>query len=196
MSTTRPRRADCYEAQLSDGELMELHHALMAGKQTLEKIRDGAPRWREGQFATKSPSLATLSGIRDRLVMEATLRANEATTESIVDEARQKSPELTSDALDDLGQRVFKEMSLRTLDLKGWVALQKAEKGRRDTELDREKFEVAVATKLLDEALRLRAQEIADGPGTEAEKIALMRSAYFADVDALQAAGTIKIPPP
>jgi hypothetical protein len=184
MSTTRPRRADCYEAQLSDGELMELHHALMAGKQTLEKIRDGAPRWREGQFATKSPSLATLSGIRDRLVMEATLRANEATTESIVDEARQKSPELTSDALDDLGQRVFKEMSLRTLDLKGWVALQKAEKGRRDTELDRERFEVETAEKFIRWSADQRAREITDGPASNAEKIAQLRQLMFRDLDA------------
>jgi hypothetical protein len=60
--------------------------------------------------------------------------------------------------------------------------------------LDREKFETMTAEKMLDEALRDRAAEIANSNLSHADKIAAMRQAAFADVDALQASGEIKLP--
>jgi len=50
--------------------------------------------------------------------------------------------------------------------------------------LDREKFEEQTAAKLLDRTLREKVTEIAESTIPQAEKIAAIRRAYFADVDA------------
>jgi hypothetical protein len=192
----KPRRADSYEAQLSDGELIALHEALLGGRATLAKIRAEAPKWRAGHLTGRPPSEATLSNIRAELLLTATLKANEVTTDTLKEELKQEVPGLTDDQVESFGHRAFSLMAIRQQDVKAWVALRRTHKDAAQLRLEREKFEIAVATKLLDESMRLKAQEIADGTGTEAEKIAAMRSAYFADVDALQKAGTIKLPAP
>ena len=193
----RPQRADRYEAQLTDNELMALHGALLGGRQTLEKIRDAAPVWRDGPQRGKTPSLATLSNIRERLVMEETFRENEQTTEAILAQVAQEDPQLPAEKLDEIGQRLFKTLSIRQGNLDGWVALQRAQQGKDSVKLARDKFEVEVAEKLLDEAMRRRAEEIANNPQlSEAERIEAMRQVYFADVDKLQASGAVLIPAP
>lgn|GEM_PF-3820960 len=52
-----------------------------------------------------------------------------------------------------------------------------------DARLDRDKFETAIAERLLDETLRARAAQIADSNAPRAEKIAQLRQTYFADID-------------
>jgi tRNA A37 N6-isopentenylltransferase MiaA len=193
----RPQRADRYEAQLTDAELTALHGALMGGKQTLEKIRAAAPPWRDGAQKGKTPSMATLSNIRDRLVMEETFRANEQTTEAILAQVAEEDPQLPKDRLDEIGQRLFKTLSIRQLDVNAWVQLQKAEKATGDLKLARERFEVEVAEKLLDEVTRRRVDEIAENKSlSEVDRINAIRKVYFADVDALQASGAVQIPAP
>lgn len=191
----RPRRADSYEAQLSDGELIALHDALMGGRLTLEKIRAGSPNWRTGHMAGRKPSLATLSNIRDRLCLKSSLQENARTTETLIEELKEEIPGLSDEQLAEYGHRAFSLMALRQQDLKGWVKLRQSQKAAGDLKLARQKFEIEVAKKLLDEATRARADDIARGTGTEAEKIEAMRKVYFADVDELAASGTIKLPP-
>lgn len=60
--------------------------------------------------------------------------------------------------------------------------------------LERQKFELLAAEKMLDQALRRKAEEIAASNLSHADKIAAMREAAFQDVDALQASGQIKLP--
>jgi hypothetical protein len=56
----------------------------------------------------------------------------------------------------------------------------------------RERHELETAQKLLDGALRAKADEINDSDLSQAEKIAAMRKVYFQDVDAL--AGKLELP--
>lgn len=194
---SRPGRADRYEAQLTDGELMALHTSLMGGRQKLEQIRDAAPAWRDGPMRGRKPSISTLGNIRERLVMEETLRENEQTTEAILAQVAAEDPQIPAAKLDEIGQRLFKTLSIRQLNLDGWVALQKAEKSAGDLKLARERFEIETAKQLLDEAKRRRADAVANDPALdEAARIAEMRKVYFGDVDALAATGEIQLPPP
>ena len=70
------------------------------------------------------------------------------------------------------------------------TALARLSKGA----LDRERYKDIVAEKLLDASLRRRAEEINKSDLSQADKIAAMRRAAFAEVDAAEAAGEIQIP--
>lgn len=146
-------------------------------------------------MAGRKPSLATLSNIRDRLCLKSSLQENARTTETLIEELKEEIPGLSDEQLAEYGHRAFSLMALRQQDLKGWVKLRQSQKAAGDLKLARQKFEIEVAKKLLDEATRARADDIARGTGTEAEKIEAMRKVYFADVDELAASGTIKLPP-
>jgi hypothetical protein len=61
-------------------------------------------------------------------------------------------------------------------------------------QLDWERFKTLAAEKMLEDALRRRAEEIAGSDLNHAQKIAAMRAAAFADVDDLEASGEVKIP--
>jgi hypothetical protein len=60
--------------------------------------------------------------------------------------------------------------------------------------LDREKFELIASGKMLDEAIRLKAEQIANSTLSHTDKIAAMRKAAFQDVDALDKTGEVQIP--
>ena len=74
--------------------------------------------------------------------------------------------------------------ALKSGEDKGALALAKLKLDQQKYALDREKFETEIAEKLLDESLRARAAQIADSTAPRAEKIAQLRQAYFADIDA------------
>ena len=63
-----------------------------------------------------------------------------------------------------------------------------------DRKLDREKYETEAAEKMLDKALRAKADELNASSLSQAAKIAEMRKAAFKDVDELQKSGKLKIP--
>ena len=76
------------------------------------------------------------------------------------------------------------------------IALRKQAEERAERKLQ---FEVnkdldLAAGKLLDKALRSKADEINASDMSQADKIAAMRKAAFSDVDALQASGKVQIP--
>lgn len=60
--------------------------------------------------------------------------------------------------------------------------------------LDRDKFELMASEKLLDKALRAKADEINSSNLSHADKIAAMRREAFKSVDELQKSGSVKIP--
>lgn len=65
---------------------------------------------------------------------------------------------------------------------------------RKRNDLDREIFETEVSEKLLDQALRAKADEINSSNMSNADKIAAMRREAFKSVDELQQSGRVKIP--
>jgi hypothetical protein len=71
---------------------------------------------------------------------------------------------------------------------------QRLDQAAQALALDREKFEMLASERMLDEALRRKAEEISNSNLSNADKIAAMRQAAFADVDALEQSGEVKIP--
>lgn len=193
-------RSDRYEAQLSDGELLELHTSLLSGKVALEKIRNDAPAWRLGPNAGKKPSLATLSNMRDRLLMEESFKEDAATTESILEELKREAPELDDAKLDDLGHRTFALMTIRRQDLKGFVKLRTARERAKleHAKLDLRRQEVARQEKSLElEEKRFQrdtckmflkwveseeARKIATAPGNNDQKIESLGKLMFGEL--------------
>jgi len=88
------------------------------------------------------------------------------------------------------------QLSTKELTELVWLMLagKKEERQTDELRLKRDKFELEFCEKLLSETLRRQADEIANSNLSNADKIAAMRKAAFADVDALQATGEVQIP--
>jgi hypothetical protein len=203
-SSDGPQRCDRYEAQLSDGHLIELHAALMDGKRSLADIRKSLPPWKQGRFAGKPVSLATLSFIRDRLVMQARMSEDEETTETLLEQWRKSVPTLSDAQIDELGVKTFSLLALRSGDHKAFVsirsahnqaqiektklALKEREAARLDQQLalEKEKWETLTAEKVLDAANDAAIQLIATqtAMGRKAQ-IALIREKMFGQVESM-----------
>lgn len=74
------------------------------------------------------------------------------------------------------------------------IADERAGLAKSALKLEREKFETTIAERLLNEALSARAAKIAASTAPKADKIKALRQLYFADVDALQASGEVRLP--
>lgn len=95
----------------------------------------------------------------------------------------------------------FTAQTTSNKDLEGFVSVTKLvldrEKGEREDRkltLERERFEIESAEKMLSEALRRRAEEIANSNLSNGDKIAAMRKVAFKSVDELEASGKVQIP--
>ena len=139
----KPRRGaqwnNGYEAQLSDADLFWLHSALLERKPSDKQIRLKLPPWREGPFKGQKVSLATLSNIRARLKAEEDFRDAEASTVTLVNQRREREPEISESDLEEYGQRVFTELTIVKQDLQGFMKLRSA---RNKGKLDRDKLDL------------------------------------------------------
>lgn len=189
-----PQWSNSYEAQLSDGDLHWLHAALLARSPSDKQIREKLPPWKSGPRTGQKVSLATLSNIRDRLELEEDFQANEQTVDSLLAAEKEANPDITQEELDRKGLKFFTLLSIRQRDAKTFARMQKIKATDRSWSLEREKFELLAAEKMLSKALREKADEINASSLSQADKIAAMRQAAFADVAALQASGSLEIP--
>ena len=144
--------------------------------------------------------------------LERQFQEDASTTESLLAQLRKDMPGLTEEQLDDLGQRTFSLLAIRRQDPEAFVMVRSARSKailekeklalRRQAEarqqemlkLEQNKYRDLVAEKMLDQALREQAERIANSDMSNADKIAAMRKAAFADVDALEATGEIVLP--
>jgi len=202
-------RSDSYEAQLSDGQLMQLHGLLMDGKSSLESIKAKMPKWKDGRYAGQPVSIVTLSNIRDRLVMIDRMKEDEATTETLLQQWKKELPELSDEELDKLGAKTFSLLALRSGDAKTFIAIRDAvttaalektklqlktrEADRLDQQLalEKEKWETLTAEKVLDAANDAAIQAIATqvSLGRKAQ-IALIREKMFGAIPTIGAVAT------
>ncbi len=157
-------------------------------------------------------SNASLSDFLSWYALNFQFRQDELTTEALVEQLAKEVPGLTEEQLDDLGQRTFSLLAIRRQDLKGFVSVRSARtkaqlereklklqeraenRATEQLKLEREKFELLAAEKMLDKALRAKADEINNSNLSNADKIAAMRREAFRSVDELQQSGQVKIP--
>ena len=156
----------------------------------------------------------TLSQFLSAYVMRAAAREDEATVETIKEELRREVEGISDEELDAFGQKTFSLLAIRRKDLPGFVSIrsaklnaelekaklalkEKAEARHQELlKLEQSKYRDMVAEKMLDQALRDQAERIANSNLSNADKIAAMRQAAFADVDALEASGKVVLPQP
>ncbi|NQT94311.1 MAG: hypothetical protein HQ559_16245 [Lentisphaerae bacterium] len=86
--------------------------------------------------------------------------------------------------------------AVQTVTLAERLELQRHQEERRDEalQMERDRFERETCQMFLRWRKDERAAEIADSAATNADKIAALRQAFFADVDALEKSGTVELP--
>lgn len=144
---------------------------------------------------------------------------NATTVGVLMQSAKREHPEFTESQIAMLGQAFFSALALNQQDPDIWVATQRlaldkesaaaraaferekidlrkqAEaRAREKLKFEREKWIEESCRKILAAATDRRAQEIAELPVSNEEKIALLRSEYFRDVDELEKSGEVKLP--
>lgn len=110
------------------------------------------------------------------------------------EDARRTPGQFSQATIDALEQKAFELAQNPMCDPKDVKAIFSLVLKARDQTLDREKWEMESAEKMLNAALRARADEINASSMTNAAKIAAMRQAAFAEIDELQASGAVVIP--
>lgn len=189
---TRIPRSDRYEAQLTPRQLRTLHAALLSGTRRIEDIRKTAPPWRTGTWAGQRPSMGTLSHLRERLQLRQTVEENNATTDILATVLRDALPGITQDQLDTIGHKTFTTLAIRRQDSQTFLRLSAARNhveierqrlAQREAALNlaRQKFRQHSCERFLKWSEDRRLQEIAIGPGSNAEKIELLGQIMFGD---------------
>jgi hypothetical protein len=173
-----PQWVNSYESQLSDADLLWLHAALLARKPSDKEIIRKLPPWKNGPRKGLPVSAGTLSNIRDRLQAEEDFRDVEASALELVNQRKERDPQLSEAELEEYGQRVFTELTVVRQDLKGFVKLRTArnkavlEKAKLDLKeqelaLARDKFREELRTST-EKALAALAEEIKGNAKAEA----------------------------
>ena len=155
---------------------------------------------------------ASLSDFFSWYPLQQQFRADEVTTESLLEQIKAEVQGLTEEQLDEIGQRTFSLLAIRRQDLEGFVnvrsartkaQVEKAKLKLRERAEDRMSLKLkmemdkrldAACEKLLDAATRAKADEINASSMSQAEKIKAMRQEYFKDVDELMASGKVVLP--
>lgn len=124
-------------------------------------------------------------------------RAMDLEAERATEEERRlvlEHPDWTKDQVrEDLLKRFYFRARARG-DEKLGLATMREDRGLIQALTGRDQFELMAAEKMLSGELRKRAEEINNSNLSNAEKIAAMRKAAFADVDELQRSGKVQIP--
>src|SRR6267154_565800 len=107
---------------------------------------------------------------------------------------RRDKPDLSEEKLFAYGQQMFSVLAMKQENPLDWSRIQKTSQREKILALERDKFETDVAKKLLDKALRLKADEINASDMSNADKIAAMRREAFKSVDELEKSGEVQIP--
>lgn len=154
------------------------NQATAARKETLKEIFDRADANAKavGQMLAERGSTAGQIAAAENLVFQL-----QATEEGKVD--REMWIELEK-------LRIFRESA----ETKGRLDQAKLAQKDQEIALARTKFELEAAEKMLDAAMRARADEINASGLSNADKIAAMRKAAFAEIDELQVSGKVVVP--
>lgn len=150
-------------------------------------------------------SISTLSEFVSWWRLQRRFAAASERARQIEEMLRAQDPSMSPEKVRDMGQKIFTLEAVEAGDAKTFVALEAlaldqrsaAFKGKLEAEklaLAREKFEVQTCERFLKWFSDHKARDIAESKLSNAQKIAALRAEYFADVDALEAAGTVVLP--
>ena len=121
------------------------------------------------------------------------LAVNESTVSSLLEDLKRNDPTLTNAQLEQAGQAFFSKLAIEQEDSLTWKRIQDAKLKLGVLQLSQQKF--LVDSNIYFESLLNKAKELlADNSLTQADRIAALRKAAFADVEALEKSGKLVIP--
>ena len=147
------------------------------------------------------------------------LAHNESTVDTLLTKLQGTRPDWTAQQLHEAGQAFFSALAIDAQDADVWTATQRLtldrDSARTRAEFEREKIDLRrqaearsqdklrferekwiqeSCKKILAAATDAKSREIAELNVSDEEKIKLMRQTWFADVDALEKSGEVKLP--
>jgi hypothetical protein len=215
-------RPDSYLQRLSAEELQLLYSVLSSGQSFAEQVK-AAPKFRGGSRDGEAPSDSTLHELSKAMrqvwalrrlegvsmVQAATQRRGEllgldpkitnAVCQIVAEEAlaQEAAGRVGDFAISAAHVLMARESGISKAELekeKIKLRQQAEDRAERALQLEINKYLDLAAEKLLDQALRKRADEINASSMSQTDKIAAMRAAAFKDVEALRASGKLQIP--
>lgn len=176
MSTDRKPRSDARLKTLPEDRQAEIA-SLLATKSLLEVrkelLKDGL-----------STSVGALSEFFSWWRVRESLRRRETRVAGLLENLKENATEaIPEDKLWEMGQSLFGAMAIAEEDGREWFRTQRLSLARRKLRLEAEKVQVWTAEKFLEWFKDQRAIQIAEGKGSNSEKIAELRRIMFADLD-------------
>lgn len=190
---TKPSpNGDRYEAQLTPRQVRTLQTALLSGKRRMEDIRKSAPPWRTGPRAGQRPGIALLSRLRARVLQRQTAVEDAAAIEFVSSVLPDTLPDTTQDQFDTVGHKTLTAVAVGQRDSQTFLRLSTARNhveherqriAQREAALDfaRQKLRQESCERFLKWYEDRRAQEVAAGDGSNAEKIEALGRIMFGD---------------
>lgn len=207
MNARKKTRADAAEQRLTAVERAELEKMVAANC----SLRD-LMAWCESHgapvgLATASRMHARLRAAADRIlkrnaaidvVRRSAAKAGVTLTQAALEQGAIAVGDILDGGADPASEEGQKLLLAGLAALTSVRAVEVADKrvniARDQVRLQRDRIEVLTCGKFLEWLKDRRALEIAEGRGTNAAKIAALRQTFFADVDALEKSGEVKLP--
>lgn len=114
--------------------------------------------------------------------LQQTLRRNEATVETLLEDFRKAKPDASLEEIRSVGQSFFSALALQEQDPKIWAMTQGLALKRDELELSRKKFQRETAELFLKWWNDKRATEIASSDMSNAEKLEQLGQQMFGDL--------------
>ena len=128
-----------------------------------------------------STSRAALSGWLSWYQLQAQLKRNESTVETLLGRLKDQRPDWTPDQIEKAGQAFFGALALEQQDPKAWYLTQTVGIKRQQLDLEEKKFRRETCQLFLQWAADQRAREIAAGAGSNSEKIERLGQLMFGE---------------
>lgn len=194
--TDRKRRRDAWEQSLDEAQQWQVYDRMR--KFSWVEVA----KWIEAQFHIEPPSRAALYRFceyaRDHeaeFMLRQRIHDREALDRELKTAGAVESAKLVQALGNDVaaarskGDDMAVERAVRT-----YCAVAKVVGDSRAFALAHQKFEVEVCEKFLAWFHDAKAKAIAESQATNSDKIAALRQAYYADVDALEKSGEVQLP--
>lgn len=177
MSTDRKPRSDARLKTLPEDRQAEI--ASMLATKSLAEVRKELIK--DGLHT----SVGALSEFFSWWRLRESIRRRETRIQGILENVKLESQQtIPEDRLWEIGQSLFGAMAIAEEDGKEWFRTQRLSLARHKLRLEAEKVQVWTCEKFLEWFKDQRAIQIAEGKGSNAEKIAELRRIMFADLDA------------
>lgn len=188
MSQNKKPRGDAKLKTLPEERQREIIGKLQEPEQTLKTVR----AWlREDGIET---SETALSYFRDWWLLQESMRRRESTVLQVLEKAKSEDSSLSQGQLDTFGNLFFSALAIEEKDSLMWKRTKDAQTKQEVVRQNQIKLERESGELFLKWRRDQETNRIAELNVPNEEKIKLLRSHWFRDVDELEKSGEVKLP--